>query len=248
MPAAPQILSNAKLWVGGYDLSGDVNAIALKYGAEMKEKTTFGSGGFRERLPGVQFYSFQHEGYWTGGTGNVDDAIFNAAFGLQNTVMTIDGQGAGAEGDIAYTGQVAVASYAPGAKHGDVLAFSVSGDSDGDVLVRGKVLVNGTKTSTSTGTIFNLGAVSSTQKVYAALHVLDPVSGSSPTLDVVVQSAALVGFGSPSARITFTQATAKGAQFKSTAGAITDAFWRVSWTIGGTSTPTFPFVVVVGIR
>ena len=246
--AAPQILSNAKLWVGGFDLSGDMNAIALKYGADMKEKTTFASGGFRERLPGVQFYSFQHEGFWTGGTGNVDDAIFNSAFNVQNTVMTIDGQGAGAEGDIAYTGQVNLASYTPGAKHGDVLAFSVSGDSDGDVLVRGKVCLNGTKTSSSTGTIFNLGAVTSAQKVYAALHVIDPVSGSTPTLDVVIESAALVGFGSPTTRITFSQANAKGAQFKSTAGAITDAFWRVKWTIGGTSTPTFPFVVVIGIR
>ena len=242
-----QVLANAKIWVGGFDLSGDLSAIALKYGAELKETTNFASGGFKTRLPGLQSFSFQHEGHWSGGTGNVDDAIFNSLFALQNTVMSLDPTAAGVEGDHAYTGQVDVASYAPGAKIGDVFAFSVSGESDGAPLVAGTLVANRNVNASGSGSVFNLGAVAAGQSVYASLHVLAPVTGTTPTLNVILQSAALVGFGSPANRITFAQATANGAQWGSAAGAITDAFWRVSYTIGGTS-PSFPFVVVAGIR
>jgi hypothetical protein len=57
----------------------------------------------------------------------------------------------------------------------------------------------------------------------------------------------LSGFPSPATRLTFAQKTAAGYEFKSAAGAITDDWWRVDWTIGGTATPTFSFVVAVGI-
>ncbi len=74
----------------------------------------------------------------------------------------------------------------------------------------------------------------------------DPTGGS-PTLDVTIESAALVGFGSPTTRMTFSQMTARGAQFASVAGAITDPYWRVKWTLGG-STPGFALVVAIGIQ
>src|ERR1700694_1798970 len=120
-----QVLSNARLWLGGFDWSGDMNALALKYGAEMKETTTL-TALTRTRIPGLQTYGFQHEGYWNGGANNVDDAIFNQAFAVKNSVMSIDPQtGGGVEGDLAYFGQVEVATYSPGGKDGDVLAFSV---------------------------------------------------------------------------------------------------------------------------
>jgi len=242
-----QTLTNAKLWVAGFDWSGDMNALALKYGAELQDKTNFASGGFHERLPGLQFFSFNHEGYWSDGVNAIDDAIFNTVFAAKNTVMTFDPSNAAAEGDICYTGQIDVANYAPGAKVGEVLKFSVSGDSDGDPLVRGTLMASRTVTASGNGPINQLGAVAAGKKVYAALHVLQGVSGTTPTLAVKVQSAAAVGFASPTDRITFSSANAPGAQWGSAAGAITDQFWRVNFTVGGT-TPSFPFVVVVGIR
>jgi hypothetical protein len=245
-----QILSNAKLWLDGYDLSGDVNALAIRYGAEIKDATPV-SAVSRVRLPGLRAFGFAHEGFWNGGVGNVDDALFQR-LGLANTVMSVSASalfgGAGAEGEIADTGQVVEAAYSPGAKIGDVLAFSVAGEAGAGPLVRGTVCLNGTKTVTGSGSVFQLGAVSAAQKLYAALHVLAPVAGVTPTLNVKVQSAALVGFGSPTDRITFAQAVALGAQWGApAAGAITDQFYRVTWTIGGTGSPSFPFVVVVGI-
>ena len=32
-----QVISNAKLWVGKSDLSGDINALAMRYGADVIE-------------------------------------------------------------------------------------------------------------------------------------------------------------------------------------------------------------------
>lgn len=244
---AAQVFSNGKLYVDGYDWSGDINAIAFKVMAEMKENTPW-NAVTRTRLAGLKDFSFQCDGYWNGGTGNVDDAAFSK-MAANNTVFSIAGSNAaGVEGEVAYSGQLELAQYTPGAKVGDVFAFQVSGQAGAGPLVRGTVLVNGTKTVTGNGTIFQLGAVAAGQKLYAAAHVIGVPAGSSPTLDLKVQSAALVGFGSPTDRITFSQFTARGAQWGTpVAGAITDQFYRVVYTIGGTGSPSFPVVVVVGI-
>jgi len=64
----------------------------------------------------------------------------------------------------------------------------------------------------------------------------------------VVQSDDAQAFLSPTDRITFAQATAIGAQWATpVSGAITDDWWRLSYTIGGTN-PSFMVIVVVGIQ
>ncbi|MGH2710617.1 MAG: hypothetical protein ACRDH9_05370, partial [Actinomycetota bacterium] len=80
--------------------------------------------------------------------------------------------------------------------------------------------------------------------VYAALHVLDASAGD--TLDVIVQTDDGAGFASPTTLITFDQAAAVGAQFKTAAGNADD-WYRVNFTIGGAG-PSFKFVAVVGVR
>jgi len=242
-----QVLVNAKLWCAGFDWTGDVNVLALKAGADMIEKTNFGSAGFRERLPGLKFFSFQHDGFVNPGANLADDAIFNTVFAVKNSVMSIDPQGAGVEGDFAYTGQVDLVKYSPAAPIGKMFGFQIAGDGDGAPLVRGQLMANRTVTVTGNGTAFQLGAVGATQKVYASLHVLRGVSGTAPTLNVKLQSAPASNFAAPTDRITFSQAIAAGAQWGAPAsGAITDTWWRAVWTLGGT-TPSFPFVVVAGI-
>jgi hypothetical protein len=63
----------------------------------------------------------------------------------------------------------------------------------------------------------------------------------------VIQSDNAEAFTTPTARITFAQATAAGAQLLSANGAITDDWWRVNYTIAGTA-PSFTFGVAIGIR
>lgn len=102
------------------------------------------------------------------------------------------------------------------------------------------------RTSTANGTARQLGAVASGESVFASLHVV-AASGTTPTLDVKVTSDDAENFASsPEDQITFAQATGRTAEHQSAAGAITDDWWRIEWTIGG-STPSFTFAVVVGI-
>lgn len=245
---AAKVWTDVRLFWDAYNLSGDINALALNYGVELGDATVLLDAS-RRRRAGLKTIAFQHEGFVNYGVDQVDDALFND-IAVANVPMTICPHNSGAEGEIAFFFNGLAGQYQPGGTVGEMHRFSVSGEADdGRDLIRGTVLNNATRTVTANGTAFNLGAVSATQKLYAVLHVFDPVAGSLPTLDVKIQSDDASGFVSPIDRITFAQKTNKGSQYATpVAGAITDTWWRAVWTIGGTGGPSFPFVVVIGIQ
>lgn len=123
--------------------------------------------------------------------------------------------------------------------------FRIAGTS---LAVRGQLLETGqtARTATFDGADATLPAVGSGETLYAQLNVVS-ASGTTPTLDVIVESDDADTFASATTRVTFTQATGVGAQRLTAAGPITDTFYRVSVTIGGTD-PSFLFYVTVGIR
>jgi hypothetical protein len=103
------------------------------------------------------------------------------------------------------------------------------------------------RTATGTGTGLEVGAVAAGARLYAALHVLS-VSGTTPSLTARVESSADNTFAAPTTRLTFAAATAAGGQALRTDGsAITDTWWRVAWTVTGT-TPSFMFAATLGIQ
>ena len=242
---ADQIYENCKLYVGGYDLSGDMNQLAMNYEAEIKDKTTFGSAGAREKRAGLTNVTMEHQGLVDLAEGDVDEVLFGriGAAVVPVTMCPTDGS----DGERAFSVQALYATYAPGAQVGEMFAFTVRAEGHGQA-VRGTIMLPAVaKTTTGVGTIQQLGAVSATQKLYATLHVV-AASGAAPTLDVTVKSDDAVGFLSPTTRITFTQAAAVGAQWATpVSGAITDDYWRIDYTIGGAG-PSFTFVVVVSIQ
>lgn len=239
---ANQILRDCKLWVAQYDLSGKMNALALEYGVETRDDTVFGDDT-KSSAAGIKTVSFAHEGYFDTGTGGADEVLYGKV-GVADVPMSISPQ-SGAEGELAYFFKSLQGKYATGAKVGDLLNFQVSGGANSD-LVRGKVMLNGTKTATGTSTPIQLGAVSAAQRLFAALHLL-VVSGTTPSLTVKVQSAPTEGFAAPTDRITFAaQNAAIGVWATPLAGPVTDTWWRISYTISG-GTPSFQFIVPVGI-
>ena len=240
------LLRDCKMYVGAYDLSGDMNAHNLDYKADVKDITVFNNTSHK-RLGGIKTVMSKHEGVWQAGVGLVDDALFNN-LGLANVPITVCPT-TGAVGEPCYSFDALQTDYAPALKMDDALRFSVSAEgSDGQNLVRCTVMHNGAEIATGNGSIIQLGAVTSLQNLFGWLHVLAESGTSSPTLNVIVQSAATGGFGSPTTRITFNAATGIGYQSANpVAGPITDQYWRVSWTISG-STPSFTFVVSLGIQ
>lgn len=151
----------------------------------------------------------------------------------------------GADGEIAYLFRATNAKYSCGAAVGEMLKFQVSGTGTGP-LVRATVMQTGEETATGAGTARELGAITATQRLTAHLHVLS-ASGTDPTLDVIVTSDDAEGMVDPTTRVTFTQATDVTSEQKTLDGPVTDTWWQVSWTIGGTNTPTFEFIVAFGI-
>jgi hypothetical protein len=136
--------------------------------------------------------------------------------------------------------------YTPhNATMGDTAMASLSGSGSGGAA-RGLLMHDtGTaRTTSGTGTAYQLGAVSASQRLYGALHVT-AASGTTPSLVVKLQSASTSG-GSYTDRLTFTTASATTEQWSSALGAITDTWWRTTWTVSGTS-PSFTFGVSAGI-
>ena len=237
-----ETLNDAKLYMAGRDFSGQINALALAHGADVKDAPVFGDKGIR-RLSGLADIALSHAGFFDAATV---DADLHAIIGVDNVPVTA-APNDGAEGKPAYIFQAAHGSYAPGAEVGELFGYAVTAvGSGGDKLVKGTILGNGVETATGNGTAFQVGAVGATQKLYAALHVF-AVSGTTPTLDVTVESDDASGFASAVTRITFVQKTAVGAEWATPiAGAITDDWWRIAFTIGGGS-PSFTFIVTIGI-
>ena len=243
-----QILSQSKLYMGGFDLSGDLKAIALRLGADQQDNTTFASGGTHSRLAGLKTAAFQLDGFWNTASSApaADDTLFNnVGPGAGSVPVTIAPQ-TGAEGEVSYIMNAVQADYAPGAKVGEMFGFTASGATVSE-CVRALILHNQARASGGNGSVFNAGAVGAAQKAYAALHVLAMTTTGTPSLTCKLQSAALVGFGSPTDRITFGASAAVGSQWATPlAGAITDAFWRVVFTLTNISSVTF--AVSLGIQ
>ncbi|HXH40182.1 MAG TPA: hypothetical protein VNN08_16250 [Thermoanaerobaculia bacterium] len=237
-------LVNAKIWLDKFDLTGDMNAIAIDQSVEQQDNTAFGIGTKITR-PGLLALKASLAGFVNLGTGNSEEFL-SSKLGVADVPLTI-GPTTGAEGEPAYSFNADLATFSPiQGKVGDILKFTAEAQATSSKLVRGTILHNAARTGSGTGTIFNLGAVGATQALYAALHV--PAISGGPTVTIKVQSAALVGFGSPTDRITFTAVTTTASQWAvPIPGAITDAFWRISWTFAGGASPSCTFIVNVGI-
>ena len=240
------VLTDAVVLFDGRDLSGNLNSVSLEVSVETPEKTVFGDGT-RTRLPGIMDITANHNGYWEVISAADDlDADLIARVGASSALMSLSDDG-GTLGDFAYSFLSQTANYVRGASHGEVYAFSITVNTDGP-LVRGIVMENSAFATTTDGTDRQIGAVSATQSIYSSLHVT-AVSGTNPTLDVTVESDASTDFsGAETVRLTHPQLTAVGSNQQILAGAITDDWWRLVMTIGGTDTPTFTVFGALAIQ
>lgn len=240
------VLLDVRLFGVGADLSGASNKIEVTADLEAKDVTNYRSGGYKELLGGLAQAELSAEGQWEAGDpGLVDDASWSQLGGVGPWSAGPVGDSVGS---LAYLTHALRSSYSLGGQVGDVAPWKGMAKSSWP-LVRGQFAhpPGLARTSTGTGTALNLGAVAAGQRMYAALHVLS-VSGTTPTITARVESDDAEPFASPTTRLTFDAATESGGQTLRTDGtAVTDTWWRVAWTITGT-TPSFMFVSSLGIR
>jgi hypothetical protein len=241
---AIQVFTQAKLWADAWDLSGDMNKIALNYGVELQDATTFLGAGGKARKGGLKSTSLALEGFWSGGVDLVDEVLWNR-IGLVSVPVTLS-PGAGLAGDPAYSFLAGFATYAPGATVGEMLKFALDAESSDDALIRGIVLRNSVETGAANGAAFAQGLVGTGQKLWATLHVLAIAGGGTWTFKVQSDT---TGFPSPIDRITFNAVTVKGSQWAvPVAGPIaTDDNWRATWSVAGGAGNSITFAMFMGI-
>lgn len=240
------VLTNAYVLVNGANLSGQANKVMASMKATAEDATTFGSAGYKEVVAGLKECSFDVDGLWAAGTGALPDDRLFADLG---TAAAWTAAPTGAEGGPALFGNVVVGDLQMLGQVGNLAGFQAKGTGTG-VMVDGTLVAGpGTaRTVTGNGTAYQLGALSATQYMRAALHVVSTAGTGDQSITVKLRSSATAG-GTYADRITFNAFTTTiGSQIAEVAGAVTDTFWRVSWTIAGTGSPSFLIAVAAGIH
>ncbi len=242
---AKQVLTNQRIFINGYELSRDSNAVAINYGADLLDSTTFLSDT-HTNLGGLKTVQVQIGGFYDAATA--DSEIFTD-IGVSDSPLSICAEG-GTVGNVAYFFKALAGEYSNGGSVGDINKFDLGAGAMG-ALIRGVVAHNAADTAVTAsgnGAYQQLGAVSSTQKLYAALHVTNSSGSGNQTLNVIIESDDNTGFSTPVTRLTFAQVgTTPAGEFLQLDGPITDVYYRVKFTVAGTGSPAFKFAVLFGV-
>ena len=238
---AVEALTDACIFANAVDLTGYSNEVGIEREVSVNERTTFASGGNREWGPGLKSATFNLKGFLDFADGSTDEVMNDTVFGATNVLsITADN----AQGSVAYLSKCIGSKLTRPFKVGDDPLFDTSlVASTPSGVVRGRLLeAKATVSSGTNGTGYQLGAVAATEDIFAALHVFDVTGGG--TLTVTLYSDDNGSFTSATSRHAFTAATDLTSEWAAVSGAITDDYWRVSWTLtAGTAT----FAVCAGI-
>ena len=234
------VMTDTTLWFGTYDLQTVNDEIMLEFSQDEKPVTTFGSSGWKDIIGGLRSASASCGLLTDYATADFDlDTIANMNTTTPVSVVP-DPSATPAIGDTAMLFQAGRGSLGWGGSVGDVhrqnVTMSSRTQSDTPLVAGELAMVKGAYTATETTAGRQVGAISAGQKLYAALHVF--ATTGSPTWDVTIESDDNSGFTTATTRITFSQLTAAGSAWSSVAGAITDDYWRVVGTFGGTGSVT----------
>lgn len=235
-------LTDATIWVDGYDFTSQSNSLTLAQSAQELDVTTFGSGGWRQRIAGLKDVDFQLGGFWESAASAAVDPQIATVLGTADKVFTVAPDDA--EGTTAYLFRAGHFSYDILGQVGEAAPFTAQArGTNGQGLVRGAVLkAKGNVSATgATGSVVQVGAVGASQYLYATLHCFS----AGTTITVQVQSDDNSGMSSPTTRATFTAVTAVGGSWVTrVAGPITDTYWRFNVSA---VTGTFQIAGAVGI-
>lgn len=83
----PNVLINAKIFLAGQELTGQLNQVAVEYGAESLDATTFGNAS-RVRAGGLKTARASGRGFWNSGTCAIDEDMF-VGVGVEDNVFSV---------------------------------------------------------------------------------------------------------------------------------------------------------------
>jgi hypothetical protein len=235
----PVLLSDCKIWLGGYDISRECNRVELK-----AAKAELADGRFGDTAEpfahGLQQIDATVAGLWAATEVDgavwprIDPTLSPLAWPLTIAPPVAPGTAAGADGNLAYSFQSGQFYYTVEGQHGEIMPFEIRNRVRSGGLYRQTIVSpKATVASSTTGNGRQLGVVGATQKLVAVLHVF-AITGGSWVL--TIESDDNAPFLSATVRATFTAVTtAPNRQVVEVTGPFTDTYWRAIMTkTGGT--------------
>lgn len=239
------VYSQTSVFIASNELavSGFANQVELSAAADIKDVTTFGSGGFRRSIVGLGSFMLNTSGFQDY-TGPSPGTVFSPSTLGQLDTFTVSIPGT-AVADPAYFGTCRETSGTDLGAVGEAGPFSV-GWAGTSRLIRGQLLhPSAARTATGNGTTTTFTPPTATQAIHAAFHV-HSVTGTG-TITFTVQTDDNSGMTTPTTRLTSTAFAAVGGEIKSATGALTgETHIRVVYTISGFTSVTFSVAAGVG--
>jgi len=244
---APVAILTAFAYIDGWDATGDSKMLSIGGKAVELDSSTFrsviNSGGWGDVTGGLKALDMGVDGWWNAATGQVDPELF-AALGASNRVVTAGI--AETETGVAHLLRGNNTSYQAFGQHGTLAPFSAGFKaSDGAAgLVRGQLAkAKGNVSGTGVlGSVVQLGAPTSTQRVYCTVHIFS--IGTSITLQL--QSDTAAGFPSPTTQATIGPLTTTGGTWTTVAGPLVgETHWRLNISA---ITGTFNIAAALGVQ
>lgn len=240
--------TDVEILAGPFRLTSRSNVVDYQLTRDQLDTTNFDSSGWNESIAGLKRMASSVNGHYdaaaieTGGL-TLDEQLFSEMASSQFPLTIAPTK---TDGSVAYVAGGQRGTLKFGGQVGQLLEFE--SDMWGDGLAgRGNLIkpASSTVSASGNGTGVQLGAVADGDTLLVSYHVLS-LDGTSPTIDLTVQSDDNSGF-TTAATIHNTGAisTPTGA-LVTAAGPITDDYFRVIWTLGGTD-PVVRFAVAVAI-
>jgi hypothetical protein len=207
--------------------------------------STFRSNGWTDLTGGVKTVTFNEEGFWQAGTGQLDPEVFpNLGTTKVFTMTPIE-----TETSVAYLWRGGEFHYEPmTGSHGDPAGFLLSSvGKDGYGVVRGKL---GLETATVSGTgqkgsIVNIATTSASGYAYASLHAFTVGVSSSVVVESTTDSAMV---GTATTLGTFTVTAAGGNWMTRVAATSGQNYYRFRVTGISNGTGTFSMAGAIGVQ
>ena len=234
---AKQVFTGARVWAGKQDFSGSANAATVSVAADELEATVL-LDDTHEFVGGLRTGAISVAGYWD------DTAVDPDAFSTMGAALPVTVALGASVGSNAYCMGALEAEYSFGDQVGALNPFELRAAAQASGVARGLLAANSAITSTGNGTAVQVGAVPAGTKLVITLHAT-AIAGT-PNLTVAVQSDNAGGFASPTTIGTFTAIAAAGSQVLVIDGPITDDYFRLAYTMSG-STPSVTLAAAIGI-
>lgn len=234
---------DCRILVDSLDLSGQSNQFALKIDAQAIDYQVFQQSA-KQRLPTDPAATLDHSGYWEGpGAGNLEKEIYDR-LGANGTGQIAAILGASAAAPVCYVFPNAYsATLDLQAQTAQLLTVAGQWVVESGAFFRGQQLYTGPINATGAQGGQDFGALGTNGgRAWLWVH---SIAGTATNATIAVQSDDNAGFGSPTARGTFTFSTAGARAFEIALSAV-ERYLRINTTSLGGAT-SFTVSVIAGV-